>query len=146
MSDKTFSAGGKFRSARSEMNITADNDAEALREACEWLEKLTLAEFRGRGDTVGAARARVAKQIGVKTSYANRLWNRVSEMTGIAGGTYRALQRAYDAQCERNEAMAAYHRQRREELADGGPTDPQRMAEIHGVAGLPQQQSAPSPH
>lgn len=75
-----------------------DHDRAALDEARTWLSWLTTNEFRGPGDTIGAARGRVAREINIPPSYARRLWNRAAEMTGVAGGVYRALQRAYEDQ------------------------------------------------
>ena len=54
MSDKRFSARAISRSESAKMSLVFDHDTAALRESCDWLEHLTLSEFRGRGDTVGA--------------------------------------------------------------------------------------------
>lgn len=74
-----------------------NQDRKALDEARHWLGRLTALEFRGPGDTIGAARTRLAREVGIRPSYAARMWNRAAEMTGVAGGAYRALRLAYDA-------------------------------------------------
>lgn len=123
MSDKRFSARAKSCSESAKMSLVFDHDTAALRESCDWLEHLTLSEFRGRGDTVGAARARLAKRIGIRPSYANRLWNKAAEMTGVAGGAYRALKLAYEEQCQRIEDRGDHYRSLREGLWNETPTE-----------------------
>jgi len=119
MSDRRLSARASSFSAGATMSLVFDHDAAALRESCKMLEALTFSEFRGRGDTVGAARARVAKRIGLRASYADRLWNKAREMTGVAGGAYRALKLAYEEQCRRIEDRGDQYRSLREGLSNG---------------------------
>lgn len=115
------------------MSMAIDHGSEAVRECGLWLERLTLAEHRGRGDTMSAARTRAAKKAGVKPSYASRLWNRTAEMKDVAGSAYRALKAAYESQCEHNERMAAHHRAVREAIEDGS-TDKIERATALAVA------------
>ncbi|RFC65048.1 hypothetical protein DYI37_04060 [Fulvimarina endophytica] len=76
-----------------------DHDIEALKESKLWLSRLTTDEYQGPGDTIGAARGRLADKLNIPASYFNRMWNRSREMTGVAGGAYRALQQAYQQRC-----------------------------------------------
>lgn len=93
--------------------------SHALTEAKTWLEVLHDAEFRGRKDTDGAARYRLANRLGVKESYLYRLQYRAAEMKDVAGEVYRRLMLAYQGLCEANEAAAA--RYRAERLGLTGP-------------------------
>lgn len=80
--------------------------SHALSEAKTWLDVLHDAEFRGRKDTDGAARYRLANRLGIKESYLFRLQYRAAEMKDVAGEVYRRLKIAYDGLCERTEAAA----------------------------------------
>jgi hypothetical protein len=99
MSGKGFSEFGK---SVSEGHMTS----VALNEAKTWTEALLDAEHRGRRDTDGAARYRLAKRIGLRESYLYRLQYKASEMKDVAGSAYRSLMLAYEELCERNEAAA----------------------------------------
>ena len=89
---------------------------QALRDAKTWLEVLHDAEFRGRKDTDGAARYRLATRLGVKENYLFRLQYRAAEMKDIAGEVYRRLGLAYADMCDRNEKAAAAYRAERLQL------------------------------
>lgn len=145
MSDKRHSERDTSRSASAKMSLVLDHDEAALNESCKWLEHLTLSEFRGRGDTVGAARGRIARKIGLRPSYANRLWNRAAEMTGVAGGAYRALKLAYEEQCQRIEDHGDRYRSLREglrhEALEGDRTDPVALPDVEAR----RPDAAPSP-
>lgn len=99
-----------------------DHDRAALKEARTWLSRLTAWEYRGPGDTIGAARARLAREVGIRPSYAARMWNRAAEMTGVAGGAYRALKLAYEEQSRRIEDRGEHYRSLREGLWDEAST------------------------
>lgn len=99
------------------------------------LEALIIASHRGPRDTWTAARDRTAKDIGVKPTYAARLWHRWESMKDVSGDAYRSIRAAYDAQCDHNEAMAALHRQRAEEKRHGGQADQNGSAETDRMAG-----------
>ena len=92
---------------------------QALSDARIWLDTLHDAEFRGRRDTDGAARYRLASRLGVKESYLYRLQYRAVEMKDVAGEVYRRLKLAYDELCQRNERAADAYRAER--LAIGKP-------------------------
>lgn len=96
-------------------NTVGENDmsTQALSDARSWLETLHDAEFRGRKDTDGAARYRLANRLGVKESYLFRLQYRAGEMKDVAGEVYRRLQIAYESMCERNEKAADAYRAER---------------------------------
>src|SRR6185312_12138202 len=79
---------------------------EALNEARTYLERLHDAEFRGRKDTDGAARYRLAVRLGIKENYLFRLQYRAAEMKDVAGEVYRRLKLAHDQFCECIEAAA----------------------------------------
>lgn len=86
---------------------------QALSDAKTWLEILHDAEFRGRKDTDGAARYRLASRLGVKENYLFRLQYRAAEMKDVAGEVYRRLGMAYADMCKRNEEAAdAYQAER----------------------------------
>jgi hypothetical protein len=96
---------------------------EALIEARTFLEVLHDAEFRGRKDTDGAARYRLANRLGVKENYLFRLQYRAAEMKDVAGEVYRRLKLAYEGLCERNEAAAIAYRDQRLKLRTGHAVD-----------------------
>lgn len=78
-----------------------------------WLEQLAREEFRGRGDTMSAARDRVAQKYGAPISKTKRLWDRWRTMKSVAGDVMIPLMLAYEDLCERIENKAdAYERQR----------------------------------
>jgi hypothetical protein len=79
---------------------------QALSDAKNWLEVLHDAEFRGRKDTDGAARYRLARRLGVKENYLFRLQYRAAEMKDVAGEVYRRLGIAYSEMCKRVENAA----------------------------------------
>lgn len=86
---------------------------EALSDARSFLEALHDAEYRGRKDTDGAARYRLAARLGVKENYLFRLQYRAEEMKDVAGEVYRRLRLAYEEMCERNERAADAYRAER---------------------------------
>lgn len=63
----------------------------ALSEAKGWYEKLLDAEFRGRKDTEGAARYRLARRLGISETKLFRLQYKYEEMADVAGEVYRRL-------------------------------------------------------
>lgn len=104
----------------------------AVQKAHGWLEALMRAHHRGPTDTWTAARDRAAKAAGVDPTYAKRLWQRWQTMKDVSGGAFLALQEAYEAQCQHNEAMAAHHRAVREAIDDGA-TDEDLVAAGLGI-------------
>jgi hypothetical protein len=88
----------------------------ALGQAIGWAEALHDAEFRGRKDTDGAARLRLAEKLGVKENYLFRLQYRAQEMKDVAGEVYRRLQIAYESLCEANEKAADAYKAERLQL------------------------------
>lgn len=109
MERKTFSKSGKSF-------VEGEMSTEALSEARAYLEALHDSEFRGRKDTDGAARYRLASRLGIKENYLYRLQYRAGEMKDVAGEVYRRLKLAHDQICERNEAAADRDRAERLEL------------------------------
>lgn len=97
---------------------------QALSDAKTWLEVLHDAEFRGRKDTDGAARYRLAVKLGVKENYLFRLQYRAAEMKDVAGEVYRRLGMAYDDMCARNEQAAAAYRAERLGMRKANAVDP----------------------
>lgn len=83
-----------------------------------WLERLAHDSFRGRGDTITAARDRAAKKCGAPISKAKRLWDRWQTMKTVAGDVMIPLMLAYEDLCERNEAAAREYRDERQELRE----------------------------
>lgn len=109
MEGRTFSKSGKSF-------VEVEMSTEALSEARAYLEVLHDEEFRGRKDTDGAARYRLANRLGIKENYLFRLQYRAAEMKDVAGEVYRRLKLAHDQICERNEAAADRSRAARLEL------------------------------
>lgn len=145
MHRQRHSARAPTRSAGARMSLVLDHDRAALSESYDWLQELTLSEFRGRGDTLGAARARLSKRIGLRVSYADRLWNKAKDMTGVAGGAYRALKLAYEASCQRIEDRGDFYRSQREGLRDGLEASEGRRADGVALADVdPPHPSAPA--
>lgn len=99
----------------------SEMSTQALSDAKSWLDVLHDAEYRGRKDTDGAARYRLASRLGVKENYLYRLQYRAEEMKDVAGEVYRLLKLAYDGLCERNETAADAYRAER--LAMGSKQD-----------------------
>ncbi|RWO35292.1 MAG: hypothetical protein EOS10_00200 [Mesorhizobium sp.] len=110
---------------------------QALNDAKTWLEVLHDAEFRGRKDTDGAARYRLAKKLGVKENYLFRLQYRAAEMKDVAGEVYRRLGLAYEDMCVRNEKAAAAYRAERLGLRKSNAID-QKSAAAGGREDLAQ--------
>jgi hypothetical protein len=117
MKRKVFSKSGKICSEDS-------MSTEALNDARSFLEALHDAEFRGRRDTDGAARYRLANRLGLKENYLFRLQYRAGEMKDVAGEVYRRLRLAYDEMCERNEQAAAAYRAERLGMRKTDAMDP----------------------
>lgn len=91
----------------------SEMSTQALSDAKSWLDVLHDAEYRGRKDTDGAARYRLASRLGVKENYLYRLQYRAEDMKDVAGEVYRRLKLAYDGLCERNERAADAYRAER---------------------------------
>lgn len=96
----------------------------ALNEARGFLDALHDAEFRGRKDTDGAARYRLATKLGVKESYLFRLQYRADEMKDVAGEVYRRLRLAYEGMCERVENTADRIEREAREIEEGNAAHP----------------------
>lgn len=85
-----------------------------------WLERLARHEYRGRGDTITAARDRAAQKYGAPISKTKRVWDRWQTMKSVAGEVmiplmlaYEAVFGRYEGLCERIEAQAdAFKRER----------------------------------
>lgn len=118
-SDKSFSGDG--------MSTTALNEAK------RWADVLHDAEYRGRKDTDGAARYRLAGKLGLKENYLYRLQYRAAEMKDVAGEAYRRLQIAYADLCERNEKAADAHRDERLALRKIDAADQEHLAALPRV-------------
>ena len=106
---------------------------EALSDARSYLEALHDAEFKGRRDTDGAARYRLASRLGLKENYLFRLQYRASEMKDVAGEVYRRLRVAYEEMCQANEKAAAAYRAERLQLRNGNAVDQKRTGEGMGT-------------
>lgn len=131
-SDATFVESDKRHALRAFRDTKGLNDPERT---VRWLEELAKAEFRGRGDTMSAARDRVAEKYGAPISKTKRLWDRWQTMKSVAGDVMIPLMLAYEDLCERVEAKADDFERQRLQLrtsndavdASAGPTG-QRMA------------------
>lgn len=106
----------------------------ALSEAKGFLDALHDAEYRGRKDTDGAARYRLAGRLGVKENYLFRLQYRADEMKDVAGEVYRRLKNAYDELCEQIDASADRMEAERREIEALDGTDESPPPVVAGVA------------
>lgn len=117
--DKICAVCGKIRAARG--NSDGEGGVKpAVLEAAEWAGALERAEHRGPGDTIEAARHRVATVTGVTASYLRRLRYRSHEMTDVAGSAYRALRLEYERRCAVQERSARHARALRLAIERGG--------------------------
>lgn len=102
---------------RNALRAFRDTEGKADPErAVYWLEELAKAEFRGRGDTMGAARDRVADKSGAPVSKTKRLWDRWQTMKEVAGSVMIPLMLAYEELVSANEAAITAYRAERLEL------------------------------
>lgn len=109
MEGKTFRKFAKSN-GKKEMSMTA------LIKGREYYDALMDAEYRGRKDTNGSARGRLADLLGVNENKLLRLEYSFDDMRDIGGELYRRLHLAYTAICEGNEAAAAAMRAERLKL------------------------------
>lgn len=109
MKDKNV---GKFAKSHSESEMSTT----ALHEGRKFYDGLMDAEYRGRKDRNGSARARLADDMGVNETKLLRLEYKIEEMKDIGGELYRRLQIWYQAICEGNEVAAAEMRAERLKL------------------------------
>jgi hypothetical protein len=108
-----------------------------------WLERLAKAEFRGRGDTFGAAMMRVAERNGAPVSKTKRLWERWQTMKSVAGDVMIPLMLAYEDLCERIEAQAdEYERQRLQLRTSNDAVDQSPAPAGAGVVGAAAREEA----
>lgn len=77
-------------------------DISAVDEACLWADALVRREFRGPGDTIDAARHRAAQKHKLPE---RTLWAlRYRKPKNLFADVYKAIQRAHQLECERQEA------------------------------------------
>ena len=113
----------------SEQKVT---DLSVVDEAAGWADFLVRREHRGPGDTIDAARGRAARRHHVPE---RTLWSlRYRKPKDVAGSVYRALQRAYQAECERQEAKLAHELEITRRLA-ATPARLALIAETEAVLG-----------
>lgn len=96
-------------------------DISVVDEAASWAELLLRREHRGPGDTIDAARARVARKHKLPEQ---ALWSlRYRKPKDIAGSIYRSLYRAYLAETQTMEAKIAENLKLIEALPAGPARD-----------------------
>ena len=96
-------------------------DISVVDEAASWAELLLKREHRGPGDTIDAARARVARKHKLPEQ---ALWSlRYRKPKDIAGSIYRSLYRAYLAETQTMEAKIAENLKLIEALPAGAARD-----------------------
>ncbi|TPM37032.1 hypothetical protein [Mesorhizobium sp. B2-3-2] len=119
-----------------ELNMRALVDTEGLsvpEKAEFWLHGLAWAKHRGRHDTWTAARDRAAKEAGIASTIAKRIWQRFEGMNDVSGKALLKLMLAYEDACQRNEeAVAAYRAERLNLKAQRHAVDNQRARESVG--------------
>lgn len=106
----------------------------AVTEAFGYLQALQRREYRGWGDTATAARDRAARQAGITTAQAERLWKRWQRMASVDGDVYRALRNRYEALCAGIEASA--DRMRDERLQITGQANAVSESPVAMAAGM----------
>lgn len=87
----------------------------AAAEAFGYLNAAVRQHYRGGGDTPTAARARAARETGITSAQADRVWKRWRTMGSVDGDVYRALRNWYEALCEKIENKAALMERQNEE-------------------------------
>lgn len=115
----------------------AEGGGSIVDETVFYAEQLTAREFRGLGDTIEAARFRLARRTGVTESYLKRLRHRAHEMKDVAGSVYRSLRDAYEAAVE-EEARRAHAARNARRAIEHGEVDAQpALALVGGAAARP---------
>ena len=96
------------------MRALADTEGMTTPEKAEfWLQGLAWTKHRGRHDTWSAARDRAAKDAGIETTIAKRIWQRWEDMKDVSGSALLGLMVAYEDACRRNDdAIEAYRAER----------------------------------
>lgn len=116
------------------MRALADTTGMATPERAEfWLHGIAWGKYRGRHDTWTAARDRAAKEAGIPSSIAKRIWQRWQEMNDVGGDALLKLMLAYEELCERNETAAAAYRAQRLSMRDPHAADHKRALEGVGM-------------
>lgn len=102
-------------------------DMSVVDEAAGWADALLRREHRGPGDTIDAARARLARRHKLPEQV---LWAlRYRRPKDIAGSIYRALWRAYEAETQSMEARIAENLKLIEALP-AGPSRDRMVAQL----------------
>lgn len=110
-----------------DMPLTIDGDNKtAAQWAYEHILSVAEKEHRGRHDTWGAARDRAAQRLGIKRSYAKRIWNRWQDMRDVSGETILAIAARYDSICDRMDAQTEHNNKITESLRHGSSNDEKR--------------------
>lgn len=87
----------------------------AATEAYGYLNAGVRKHYRGGGDTPTAARERAAREAGISSAQAERLWKRWRTMGSVDGDVYRCLRNTYGHLCTwLEDAADAMERERRE--------------------------------
>lgn len=114
MSDKRISEIGKISTGVS-MCVSA------LNEAAKWADELMESETKSRREKEYVVRNRLAKKLGVSSSYLFRLQYKIQEMNDVKGSVYRALLRARLAYEQAASASARLYQSERERAVVDNP-------------------------
>lgn len=114
----------------------------AATEAFEYLNAGVRKHYRGAGDTPTAARDRAAREAGISTAQAERVWKRWRNMASVDGDVYRALRNSYEHLCSRIEnaadAIEAKRREIEEPHASLERTHTARRRDVEARSGMDQ--------
>ena len=113
------------------------NMSIAVTEAFAYLNAGTRKHFRGAGDTATAARDRAAREAGISSAQAERLWKRWRSMASVDGDVYRALRNKYESLCERVESAAEAMEQEAREIEETNAILGSRQAMAAGLGQAP---------
>lgn len=94
------------RRVRSDLKRGNNVMSIAAAEAFEFLNAGIKKHYRGWGDTATAARDRAAREAGITSAQAERLWKRWKTMGSMDGDVYRSLRNKYAHLCARIEHAA----------------------------------------
>lgn len=122
------------KSGELNMRALVDTEGMSVPEKAEfWLQGLAWAKHRGRHDTWTAARDRAAKEAGVASTIAKRIWQRFQGMDDVSGKALLKLMLAYEEACQRNEEAVAAYRAERLKLRAGRNAVDQKPASAGGT-------------
>lgn len=133
MSDRGIGGFAKIHGAGMMQAIIDTQGMERPEQAAFWLERIATKLHRGpRMDTWASARDRAAKEAGISTSMAERIWHRWRDMKDVSGDALYKLMLAYENIYANDEA--ALEAARAEHREFNGETEKLARLIAHAVA------------